>query len=172
MIELKLIPVTIEELRPLIHFSLQGDTDVIDKYQRFNYPFEECVDYVYNEIARFINDPVFAGDMQPYRIMLQSGDEMEDMGYCVTVTNGEAPNELYSYAINIAFRKKVFLVEWLRKVEEIIGAAYFTALWNKNSRAIQFFNRNGFEEVPTKDGTFVLLIKNKYLLLKRNIPCQ
>lgn len=169
MIELKLIQASTNELYSLVSYAYAGDADLIDKFQAGERTYQECVDFNCNEILDRMSDPVFSGDMTIWKICLQSGDEIDDIGYCVTVKNDGNLHWLYSYAININYRKSVFLIDWLKAIENVLGLPYYTALWNKNTRAIDFFKKNGFVEKATKDSSYKLLFKGYEMIPKQQI---
>ncbi len=173
MIELKLIPINLSELYPLIKYSLQGDEEILHYQRHPEKSMQECCQYIYDSIAKFYNNPVFENDMQLWNVVLQSGRVVDSIGYTVTVLNDKIPNTLYSYAIKKEYRKKVFLTSWLNAIEQITGQDYYTALYNRNTRAIDFFKKNGFEDFDNRDNTFKYLIKgpNKINTLCRLISC-
>jgi len=172
VIELKLISINVKELKPLIHFSYLGDADLIDKYQGGDRSFEDCVEFNYNEIRSHLANPVYKNDMKLWKISLQSGDEIDDIGYCVTVKNEGDINMLFSFAFNMHYRKKVFLIDWLKEVEKVLGEHYYTCLWNKNTRAIDFFKKNGFEEYQSSDKPFKYLTKGFDHTIKSRMAWQ
>lgn len=162
------MPITQQELLPLIYFSYLGDTDLIDKYQGGDRTFEECVDFNYREIIEHMADKDFEGNIRLYAISLQAGDEVDNIGYCVVAEKPTGPHMLMSFAFNIHYRKSVFLVDWLRKIQSLLGDTYYTALWNKNERAINFFVKNGFQQFDSPDKTFKYLVKSPELINKQN----
>lgn len=57
---------------------------------------------------------------------------------------------LYSFGINVEYRNRVVVREWLSKVQDIIfkQAPHMNVLlYSKNTRAINFFRKNGFNFV-------------------------
>lgn len=56
---------------------------------------------------------------------------------------------LFSFGINVNFRRKEILTKWLEAVRKEIGTDYAVTLNLKNSRAIMFFERNGFVQQAT-----------------------
>ncbi len=171
MIELKLIPISIGELKPLIRFSYEGDTDLIEKYQAGDRCFEDCVEFNYEEIKNHLSDN-YKDSMKLWRIGLDGGHEIHSIGYCVTVGKDESLKMLLSFAINIRYRKKELLIEWLKAIEKQIGEPYYTCLWNKNTRAIDFFKKNGFDEMQSGDGTFKYMAKGFNDALKHRLSWQ
>ncbi len=63
---------------------------------------------------------------------------------CVSVSR----SLIYSFGINIEFRKKDILKEWIRKVERIFKSNNIgncsVILYTKNRRAVSFFMKNGY----------------------------
>ncbi len=156
MIALKLIPVSINELRDLIEFSYTGDVDLIQLYQAEDRTFEECVNFNFEEIRLTVDK--LGIEVKMLKVVIENGADREDIGYCVIVFNEAAPPQLFSYAININYRKKVFMKDFLPEVEKRTGQVYYTALWERNSRAKNFFKNNGFEEMPQPEKYSILAI--------------
>lgn len=165
MIELKIIPCSLSGLKDLIRYSYESDAELIEKYQAGERSLEECVDFNYGEIEYYYNNKVYQGDISLWKIALRSGKEINPIGYCVTIKNDGMPNVLMSFAININYRKSVFLTSWLTALENIVGESYYTVLWNKNTRAIDFFKKNGFVEKPcVREPRCTYLIKGENLI--------
>lgn len=156
-----LVPLSKSGLRHLIEYSYEGDTDLIDKYQAGNRTFEECVEYNYNELVGYLTDPNFKGEIFFWQIRTDSDHVV---GYCVTIENDEKPHMLLSCAINKKYRTKEILTAWLEAVEEKLGVPYYIGLWEKNTRAIEFFLKNGFDAFESRDENYKYLVKKPELL--------
>lgn len=174
MPKVKLIPTDIDSLLWLINFAYDGDNDLILNYQQGDRTFEECVEFNFNEIRDNMESNVFKDDMKLWSIGMEEDGErgITTIGYCVTVENEEQPHMLSSFAINSKYRSKEVLMKWLQAVEDKIGEGYYTAIWNKNTRAINFFKKNGFSDVVIPDKTYTILTKFPDNETKKKTPWQ
>lgn len=162
-----LSPITLNELRPLIAYAYLGDDDLIQKYQAdTSRSYEECIDFNFNEIKGHIESKepieVYLWKINYYGITI---------GYCVTLSHdSDAPDMLLSYSINKDYRTAIVLLQWLQAIEQEIGIPYYTGLWSKNTRAIGFFEKNGFVrfDVPGRED-YVYLVKNPELLDRKKL---
>jgi RimJ/RimL family protein N-acetyltransferase len=162
---IELSSISLQELRPLIAYAYLEDNDLIERFQADTArTYDQCVEYNYKEIKAHIEDPVFKGDVRLWKIEANSEGGHKAIGYCVTVENDDRPHMLLSYSINKAYRKAEYLVPWLQRVEEKLGVPYYTGLWNKNTRAINFFEKNGFKKFEAQDMEYSYLVKNPELL--------
>lgn len=154
-------PCSKEELHDLIKFSYQGDEDLISNYQAANRTFEECVDFNYNELINLAAKKDEPGEVFFWKIDMEG----TIIGYCATIENEDKPHMLASCAIRKPYRWKEVLVDWLAAVEERLGTPYYIGLWNKNSRAINFFQKNGFTPVVSaEDPSYTYMVKGIELL--------
>jgi hypothetical protein len=144
--KVELIPIYKSELKKLIELAFEGDTDLCEKYHISPGTLQHCVDYTY----KFISDDLLAPDMNYYEINLRDGNISTQIGYTVTVIAENPPHDLYSYAINMKWRKKEILIQWLDEVEKLLGLPFGTGLHPRNTRAIEFFKKNGFTEIEHK----------------------
>ncbi len=144
MIELKSIPVN--EVLFHVRKAFEGDADLLSTYHISPGDLDHCV----NDTLKCIyeNAAHYKEDMVCYKVELDG----ESIGYTIVILDEHHPCELYSFGINIAHRKADILREWLDSIKEKIGKVFFTILWNKNSRAINFFKKNGLQEEPLNSG--------------------
>lgn len=164
MSKVVLIAASKEELRDLIEFSYAGDADLIDLYQAGDRTFEECVDYNYNELISLIEDKQSPGEIYLWKVAIDDGEAIVPVGYCATLENEDKPHMLLSCAIEKDFRNKEVLTGWLAAIEERVGVPYYIGLWDKNTRAIEFFQKNGFTAIQSPVESFKYLVKNPELL--------
>lgn len=131
--------VDVLDMQPLILRGFSGDEELLSHLHISPGSLDHCVRHTLN----FVMDNVdfYKGDLECYSVVF-NGNEI---GYTIVIRNENAPNELYSFAIHINYRKKEILQAWLAEIEKIIGKPYFIVLWAKNTRAIDFFEKNGFE---------------------------
>lgn len=74
-----------------------------------------------------------------------------------TVIGRKPCNRMYSFGININYRKKEILLTWLNLVKALFhNESFGVPLYNKNERAISFFRRNKFEYEQTGKNFIIL----------------
>ncbi len=135
------------EIEPLIRLSYEGDTDLLEKY----FPVKSTQDELINESASMINVASKEYKMSYYKVIFNN----EPIGYFVC-----SKQFLYSFAIGIKFRKKEILMKWWASVKEILGKAFTVILYENNTRAISFLEKQGME-IYKKQGNLVTLINYK-----------
>lgn len=136
MVELQTI--SLPELYPLVELAFRGDTDMLEKYHVSPGPLDHCVEHT----MRFIdsNYDHFKEKMELYRVVKHN----DTIGFTVIIRHDNGFDELYSFGINIEYRKNYVLLPWLQALKQKINSNFYIVLWSKNSRAINFFERNGF----------------------------
>lgn len=86
------------------------------------------------------------------------GGSYQSIGFTVLMKEGQGARLLYSFGINIAWRRKEVLLEWLKAVEKEFGdKRYGVSLYLVNSRAINFFKKNGFVNEKVVNNQQILL---------------
>ena len=169
MIELN--PITQEELFTNIYLSFEGDNDLTERFTPIRRTFQQTVSYIYGEVVKTIEDPVYEGDVHLFQVTCQIGEKRPVIGYIVTIENAERPHMLLSFGVNIKYRTWPILQLWLQAIKDLLGEPYYTCLWNANTRAINFFKKNGFTIFDDKDKTFKYVVSNVELLKETKI-CQ
>lgn len=120
------------ELTPIIAFTYEGDNDLFDKY----HPAKSDKFGSIESTVEMIEDISKQYKCSFYKVML--GDKI--IGYFVTWKEF-----LYSFAINIHYRKKEILIAYWQKIKDVLGRRFQTMLYTENSRAIAFLLRNGMK---------------------------
>src|SRR6516165_2661666 len=140
----KLIPTDFEYLSAYVQWAFEGDNELLEHYHISPGPLEHCVGHT----MKFIEDNLayYGNDIKFFAV----AKDNVTIGYTVVIKNQKVPNELYSFGINKNYRDKETLMEWLEVIEEELKSPYYMILWAKNTRAIEFFKRNGFDEIPNK----------------------
>ncbi len=137
---IKLIPIDKTNIRYYIKLAFEGDKELLEKYHILApSTLEECVKHTAESIEE--NEEHYKDNIEFYAVIL---DVETVIGYTIIIKNKKVPNELYSFAINVKYRQRDILEEWLRELAKKLGDNYYTVLWQKNTRAIDFFEKNGF----------------------------
>lgn len=126
------------ELPVYVKLAFEGDEELLNDLHISPGSLDHCVNHtlgLVNGSADFYKD-----DIEYFKVSLND----ETIGYTIVIKNETRPNELYSFGINIKYRTKEILQSWLTEVEKILSKPYYIVLWSKNTRAINFFERNGF----------------------------
>ena len=123
-----------------IGVSFMHDAELISKYHVLeNSSFDDCVNDTFYKIIETSKE-------LPLDWFLVRNDDREIIGYCVL---SRAYNYLYSFGVNIKYRKGDVLSAWFLGISEILQNHFVCGLWAKNKRAVEFLVRNGmkiFEE--------------------------
>lgn len=162
MAEIYFIGIPITELKPLITLAFQDDALLLSKYSLLDNPtLEESVDKNYQTIVEAYNKEEM---VQCIEVGLDDGETRVPIGFTVLINREFAPQELFSFGINIAFRNRKNSVKWLNKVKEVLGKFIYTGLHPNNTRAIDFFVKNGFTKEEIVPGVVTLTSNFKELI--------
>lgn len=132
------------QVKPLIALSYEEDTELFDKYHLSKMEHSECVESTMGLIEGASKEK----ELTYYKVLFQK----KPIGYIIT-----CPNVLYSYAIAVKFRKKAILVEWWKAVKGLFNGIFATGLYENNTRAILFLQRQGMV-IAEKNGNLVTLL--------------
>ncbi len=147
----RLVKISKPELLPNVAIAYEDDTELFDKYHIAKMGFMDCV----VATMGMIMDASVEKDLRYYKVLYKN----ESVGYVV-----EFDNFLYSYGINIKFRKKDILIDWWQQVKNIMGGNFMTMLYENNSRAVQFLEKNGMETMHVdKENHSIVLVYNPSL---------
>jgi len=136
---------TDEELYDGIWVAFHMDDALIEKYHILdNSSFLECV----NDTYVTIKDATEKTICQWYHILI---DETL-IGYFVA---SKTYSFLFSFGINIEYRKPDVLEHWFSYVSCLLGEQFTCALWAKNLRAIEFLKRNGMKLYEEKENALI-----------------
>jgi hypothetical protein len=139
--------ISLNELPPLVQYSYLDDYDLFDEYFTGADNYMGCVN------AQLIMIYEMAGStrMNYYKVIYQK----KAIGYVVSFENC-----LYSFCINIKYRKKDILLNWWDKVNKVMNKNFICSLYKQNERAIKFLQKNGMEIVEEDaENQIVTLIK-------------
>jgi len=142
---IKFEKITIFELRVLVEISYRGDIDLLDKYWGDDFNLEEAV----NETMFMVKTVNEETEVECYAVVLND----EEIGYVCKI-----PNNLYSFGININYRKKDVLIEFWDKVKELMEEGFICMLYPQNERAINFLKKQGMIEVSGIEENCIVLL--------------
>ena len=144
-----LVKISKPELIKMISVAYEGDTELFDKYHVGKMGFMDCV----FSTMDMIRDCAVERELRYYKVVYQK----IGIGYVV-----EFDDFLYSYGINIKYRKKPILIAWWNAVRSIMGNNFMTMLYENNIRAIEHLKLQGFEVlIEDKENHSVTLVYNK-----------
>lgn len=142
------------ELIKAVSIAYEGDHELFEKYHIGKMNFMQCV----FSTMDMIRDCAEERELRYYKAIYKK----QPIGYVVCFDEF-----LYSYGINIKFRKKDILIEWWEEVKKIMGGKFMTMLYENNLRAIEFLKKQKMEVfMEDKDNHSVTLIYNPSLKLK------
>jgi hypothetical protein len=142
--EISVYAISIADVEKYITIAFDGDNDLIDK---FHFSDKTLLDTVVNNVKN-INE---FNERQPaFCYAIRRGSKA--IGFTVL-----SQNILYSFGINKEYRKKDIVLEWLQWVKDTLNDAFVLCLLPENTRAIDFFVRNGMS-IYSKDDQNVTLI--------------
>lgn len=175
MPNLKLIPASPEEIKSLLVTAFMEDEDLLKMYTPVqNDTLDNCVERCYDTISDMLTSPVYFGsEKQIYKIIIEEKDGRitvgTTVGFSILVINEDAPNELFSFGINIHYRSKKIVMKWLKEVQWKLGKFFWIALYKQNTRAINFFLKNQFTLQEEENRSFVMLFANheEYINLQK-----
>lgn len=159
--------IDLEQLKPLITFAFEDDPDLLAQYSLLKTDsrspsLNESVDKNYNTVAEAFGLPVYnyGKDIEIYEVLLVGKDSVNTIGFTVTLLNEEAPHMLFSFGININYRNLKINAKWLDQLKAHIGKYIAVTLHNNNTRAINFFIKNGFTAIRQEELSVTTLMSN------------
>jgi hypothetical protein len=139
--------VSINELDNLIMISYKDDLEGLEKYHIKPFTLEEAVYCT----MKMVLDEAKEAKFIYYKILYNQ----KAIGYFV-ITN----QVLFSFCINIHYRKPRIILEWWQKLEGLFGEIFLTAVYSNNTRALNFLIKRGMK-VLSNENNIVKLIKTK-----------
>lgn len=138
------------ELPKLIALSYTGDSELIEKYHSAKSDFNGSIQYTLDMIEKQLS----AFKLNYYKVIFKNAP----IGYFVT--GGETGNEfLYSFAININYRKKYILIAWWEEVKKTLIEEFKAFLFSNNTPAVEFLKKNGMEITFQDEGVYTFTNK-------------
>jgi len=137
-----------DELLELVSIALKEDEDLINKYHFQDSNTEEMI---LNNLKN-IDELAQTKEVKLYGIYTND----TPIGFSVI-----SEKLLYSFGINVYCRQSAIVLEWLKWLKEIVfKEGFMVCLYKENTRAINFFLRNGLEEL-SEDEKVVYLFNRK-----------
>ncbi len=121
--------ITIFELPNLVAIAYEDDKDLFDKYHVAKMNMDDCVDSTLMMIEQ-----TGRGEKMDY-FGVKFKDEF--IGYLVIL-----PKILYSFGINIKYRKKEILMSFWESIKDILNDSFICMLYPNNTRAINWLKKN------------------------------
>ena len=140
---IRLEKITVRELRKIISLSYENDLELFEKYHIVK-GFENCV----NSTMALIEEMILLKPLENYSVIYKG----KKIGYVI-----KYEDVLYSYAINIRYRKKKILVSFWFEVCKLMNGIFRTFLYSNNIRAKNFLIRNGMNLVKEENNIITLI---------------
>lgn len=130
------------ELKRLIREVYLSDPDMRDKYHLVKGDIEKQVEYTYNQCVE--GEDEFTTKYCAITITNSNNSYHRNVGYTTLVY--DEVGLLHTFGIHKDYRFKSVKSKWLEAVSNAFDGGFFVlTLREINSRAINFFKRNGFE---------------------------
>lgn len=142
LIELVQIPVS--QIKEAVWIAYEDDIELMDKYHILPASHEDCVLMTVGLIEDASNEK----PMENYNVLWNN----VLIGYTC-----KYEDVLYSYGLNIAYRRKSILHDWWGAVEKMMGDNFKTYLYSNNSRAKDFLERNGLTTINEENNILELI---------------
>lgn len=138
--------ISINEIPELVKMSYEKDEDFFTKYYANNSSYMACV----NAELFKIYEMAESEKLNYYKVIYQK----KAIGYVITFGDF-----LYSFCINIKYRKKEILLHWWDKIQKLMPKKFGCYLYKKNERAIEFLKKNRMKVIDENNeiGTVTLM---------------
>lgn len=135
------------DLFEFVSIALKEDEDLITKYHLQDATMQELI---LNNVKN-IEELAKTKEVKCYGVFLED----QAIGFSVI-----SEQLLYSFGINVYCRQKEIVLNWLKGIKKIMKDNFVVCLYRENTRAINFFLRNGLEEF-SEDGKVIYLLYSK-----------
>lgn len=149
-VEIKVI--SIKEVEKYCRIAFAEDNDL---WERFHIPDNDFETTVANNIKN-IYELAYKTFVDCYALFYKG----EPVGFFVVTYVSPDNGFLYSFGINKNFRTREITLSWFRLVCGLFPSTFMIFLRSENTRAINFFIRNGMRKLTIEEG-HVVLIFNK-----------
>lgn len=144
----ELIQIPLADIGKYVEDAFSGDYEFVSKY---HFRDASLYDLIKSNIAN-INELALETDVECYKSCVAGNV----IGFVVMAMKGKM---LYSFGIKKEYRVKEILMQWAAKIKEKGDCNIVCPLNIENTRAINFFCKNGFEVFNKEDNTVTLLYK-------------
>jgi len=120
------------EVPELIRLSYEGDNDLLEKYHVGKYTLGQAV-IVSCQMMEFKSKKE---KLSYYKVIFRD----KPVGYFITYEK-----HLFSFGIAMNFRTKEILTSWFDSVKKVLGDMFTTELYDNNTRAIKFLQKQGMK---------------------------
>ena len=138
--------ISIDDLQEFVSIAFKEDSELLTEYSDYSTMEELILTNVENtkELAK-------TKEVKCYGMFL----EQTPIGFTVL-----SEKLLYSFGINVYCRQKEVKAIWLNWLKRVFDNDFCVVLYRKNTRAINYFLKNGFEEF-SEDDKVIYLLTNK-----------
>jgi len=147
MMEFNICRIETCDLLEYVSIAFKEDKDFIMKYHFQDATME---DLILNNIKNIL-ELAKTKDVKCYGLFL----EQTPIGFTVI-----CEKLLFSFGINVYCRQESIKTVWLNWLKRVFNNDFIVVLYRENTRAINFFLKNGMEEF-TDDGKILYLITSK-----------
>jgi hypothetical protein len=142
---LQIFEIELYQIKRYVTIAFCGDHDLVHKYHIVNGRLTDCVESTVKQITITSKDYV----LRYYALFYNS----LPIGFTVISVVSKL---LYSFGINIMYRKKEIIKEWFDFLKSMLSNGITCILHNKNTRTIDFLVRNGLKIESADNGLTVL----------------
>lgn len=131
-------------LYKLISLAFQDDVELLNKYHVVNTGITDSVNDTFDRIG--ITSKEY--QLKYFKVLYFN----KPIGFFVI-----GQNLLYSFGINIKYRKSYILRWWWDFVKKELNHNFITMIYTKNIRTLSFLKKQGMVEVQTEDNIVTLI---------------
>lgn len=142
-----ILRIELKDISEYVAIALKEDTDLITRYHFQDLTMQELIE---NNIKN-INELAKTKEVKCYGLFLED----TPIGFTVL-----CEKMLYSFGINLYCRQTEIKAHWMKWLRKVFDNNFVVCLYRENTRAINFFLRNGLEEF-NDDGKVVYLLYSK-----------
>jgi len=139
--------ISVNELPKLIQLTYEGDAELFQYLPGNHTNYMTCVNGELLNIYELAKDK----RLRYYKVIYQK----KPIGYFVTFEN-----HLYSFSINIKFRKKDILLDWWKELKKTLNKGFSCHLEERNERAIKFLEKNNMKVVDKNEEYKIVTLIN------------
>lgn len=136
--------ITKKKANKLIELAFLGDSELLEKYHAVNDNMQDSIEHTIERI----DVCSMAYELKFYKVEVDG----ESAGFFVI-----GDNFLYSFGLNLRFRKKEILLQWWAMVCRELKPNFICMMNKKNTRGINFLKRQGM--IIISNGNEILTLK-------------